>query len=64
MDMCGRDDLFFTARDFGAEKWRSADVVTFFCSSLNFGRKTDMMTFKERVLFCAVKIYPTLLAWR
>ena len=30
VDVCGRDDLFFTAHDFGAERWRSADVVTFF----------------------------------
>ena len=30
VDKCGRDDLFFFAHDFGPEKWRSADVMTFF----------------------------------
>ena len=31
-------------------KWTSADDITFFCSSLDFGRKTDVMTFIEPVL--------------
>ena len=29
----------------------AAGAVTFFCSSLDFGRKTDVMTFEEPVFF-------------
>ena len=40
----GRDDLFLLFTWLWEKNWTSADVIIFFCSSPNFGRKTDNFT--------------------
>ena len=50
MEICGRDAFFFYLHLTLDGKVDSADVMTIFCSFLDFGLKTDVMTFKEFVL--------------